>query len=116
MTVQKAIRAAERRLPGHAAPEGEKDPRWQAIIAIGEFIEKEPEPIWPFVLRWGSHEDEDLRAAVATLLLEHLLEYHFDLIFPRVEAAARSNPWFAKTTTQCWKFGQAKGSGPCGAF
>jgi len=42
------------------------------------------------------------------LLLEHLLEYHFDLIFPRVEAAARSNPWFAKTTTQCWKFGQAK--------
>jgi hypothetical protein len=108
MTVQEAIQAAERLLPGCAAPEEEEDPRWQAIIVIGEFVEKEPEAIWPFVLRWGSHEDEDLRAAVATLLLEHLLEYHFDLIFPRVELAARRNKWFGKTTTQCWKFGQAK--------
>ena len=108
MTAQEAIEAAEYLLPGRAAPEGEEDPRWQAIIVIGEFVEKEPEAIWPFVLRWGSHEDEDLRAAVATLLLEHLLEYHFDLIFPRVEATARSNKWFGKTTTQCWKFGQAK--------
>ncbi|HXY03750.1 MAG TPA: hypothetical protein VEI49_09220 [Terriglobales bacterium] len=108
MTVKNAIEAAERLLPGRAAPEGEQDPRWQAIIVIGEFVEKEPEAVWPFVLRWGSHEDEDLRAAVATLLLEDLLEYHFDLIFPRVEAAARSNQWFGKTTAQCWKFGQAK--------
>jgi len=108
MTAQEAIEAAEQLLPGRAAPEGEEDPRWQAIIVIGEFVEKEPEAIWSFVLRWGSHEDEDLRAAVATLLLEHLLEYHFDIIFPRVEAAARCNKWFGKTTTQCWKFGQAK--------
>jgi hypothetical protein len=108
MTVQEAIIAAERLLPGRAAPEGEEDARWQAIIVIGRFIEDEPEAVWPFVLRWGSHEDEDTRTAIATCLLEHLLEYHFDLIFPRVEAAARSNVWFAKTTAQCWKFGQAK--------
>jgi hypothetical protein len=108
MNVQKAIKTAERLLPGRAAPEGQKDPRWQAIIVIGEFVKEEPEAIWPFVLRWGSHEDEDVRAAIATLLLEHLLEYHFDLIFPRVQVAARSNKWFGKTTTQCWKFGQAK--------
>jgi len=108
MTVQEAINAAELLLPGQAAPEDEQDPRWQAIIVIGEFVEKEPEAIWPFVLRWGSHEDEDLRAAIATLLLEHLLEYHFELIFPRVQVAARDNRWFGKTTTQCWKFGQAK--------
>ena len=108
MTVHEAIAAAEKLLPGHAAPDGEKDPRWQAVIAIGEFIESEPEAIWPFVLRWGSHEDEDLRAAVTTCLLEHLLEHHFDLMIARVEAAARSNAWFAKTTAGCWKFGQAK--------
>jgi hypothetical protein len=75
---------------------------------IGQFVEREPDAIWPFVLRWGSHEDEDLRSAIATLLLEHLLEYHFDLIFPQVKVAARRNEWFARTTAQCWKFGQAK--------
>jgi hypothetical protein len=108
MTVQEAIAAAEQILPGHAAPEGVEDPRWQAIIEIGHFASQEPEAIWPFVLKWGSHEDEDLRAAIATCLLEHLLEYHFDLTFPRVEAAAKSNAYFAVTTAQCWEFGEAK--------
>jgi hypothetical protein len=56
----------------------------------------------------GSHEDDDVRAAIATCLLEHLLEYHFALLFARVEEAARANVWFAKTTAQCWKFGEAK--------
>lgn len=108
MTVQEAITAAEEILPGHAAPGGVEDLRWQAIIEIGHFAPQEPEAVWPFVLRWGSHEDEDLRAAIATCLLEHLLEYHFDLVFPRVEDAARSNIWFAMTTAICWKFGEAK--------
>jgi len=108
MKVEEAIAKAEELLPGQAAPEGEVDPRWQAIIVVGEFIERDPEAIWPFILRWGSHEDEDLRTAIATCLLEHLLEHHFDPMFPRVETAARSNPNFAKTVLGCWKFGQAK--------
>jgi hypothetical protein len=106
VTVQEAIAAAERVLPGRATSEGTKDPRWQAVIEIGNFVAEEPEVIWPFVFKWGSHEDEDLRTAVATCLLEHLLEYHFDLLFPRVETAAKSNAWFAETTAMCWKFGE----------
>jgi hypothetical protein len=94
--------------PRPGSPEGVEDPRWQAIIEIGHFASQEPEAIWPFVLKWGSHEDEDLKAAIATCLLEQLLEYHFDLIFPRVEAAAKSNAYFAGTTAECWKFGEAK--------
>jgi hypothetical protein len=108
MTVQEAIKVAEQLLPGRAAPEDQVDPRWQAIIAIGEFIEQEPEAIWPFVVCWGSHPDEDLREAIATCLLEHLLEHHFELIFPRMETAARSNALFGETIAQCWKFGQTK--------
>jgi len=108
MNVQEALATAEQLLPGHAAPDGVEDPRWQAIIEVGMFAEQEPEAIWPFVLKWGSHEDEDVRAAIATCLLEHLLENHFDLLFPRVETASRSNIWFAKTTAQCWKFGEMK--------
>jgi hypothetical protein len=108
MTVKEALAAAEQLLPGHPAPDGVEDPRWQAINEVGMFAEQEPEAIWPFVLKWGSHEDENVRAAIATCLLEHLLENHFDLLFPRVETAARSSISFAKTTSQCWKFGEAK--------
>jgi hypothetical protein len=108
MTVQDAIAKAERLLPGHAAPEGTTDPRWQAIIAVGEFVETEPDAVWPFVARWGSHEDDDLRAAVATCLLEHLLEYHFDRLFPRVASLARANKLFADTVARCWEFGEAR--------
>jgi hypothetical protein len=108
MTVLEAIARAERLLPGSPAPEGHEDPRWQAVIEIGHFVSSEPELIWPFVLKWGSHEDADVRAAIATCLLEHLLEHHFDLMIPRVEAAAKSNPWFGQTTAMCWKFGNAQ--------
>ena len=108
MTVQEAIAAAESMLPGRAAPDGELDPRWQAIIAVGEFVEEEPEAVWQFILRWGSSSDEDLRAAVATCLLEHLLEHHFDRFITRIERAAKTDPLFAKTAASCWKFGQSE--------
>ena len=109
-TVRNAIAAAERILPGRAAPEGEEDARWQAVLKIGDFVEEEPEAVWPFVLKWGSHEDEDLRAEIATCLLEHLLAHHFDLIFPKAEAAARADVRFGKTIVQCWKLGAASES------
>jgi|SRR6188474_784135 len=106
-TVQSAIDAAESLLPGAEAAENELDPRWQAIITIGEFVESDPEPVWQFTRRWGIHADPDLRAAVATCLLEHLLEHHFALIFPRVAELARNDSTFADTFLRCWKFGQS---------
>jgi len=108
MDVWDAIASAERILPGEAAPEDTRDPRWQAIIAVGHFIQEEPDAIWSFILRWGSSPDEDLRTAVATCLLEHLLEYHFTRFFPQVEEVVRSNPMLADTFSRCWKLGQAK--------
>ena len=38
-TVQEAIEAAEKVLPGEVAPPGETDPRWQAIMLIEDFVE-----------------------------------------------------------------------------
>ena len=84
MTVQEAIAQAEAILPGRAAPEGEIDPRWQAVIAVAEFIESDPEAVWSFVRQWDCSADQDLRMAIATCALEHLLEYHFDLFIDRV--------------------------------
>jgi hypothetical protein len=106
--VLRAIARAERVLPGKPAPEGQRDPRWQAIIRVGEFIETHPEHVWEFAHRWGRHAQSDLRAAVATCLLEHLMERHFDLVFPRVRRAVLESARFAETFRMCWAFGQAK--------
>ncbi len=108
MTVNEAIRRANAILPGRPAPDEQIDPRWQAIIAVGEFIHTEPEAVWRFVERWGKHANDDLRMAIATCLLEHLLEYHFALLFPRVEQQVSRSKRFADTFSHCWKSGQAK--------
>ena len=107
-SVQEAIEAAERILPGEVAPDRQEDPRWQAIMLIEDFVEDEPEAILPFVLKWGVNESEDLRSAIACLLLENLLKFHFELIFPRVQEAAIANPLFADTFLKSWRLGQAK--------
>ena len=108
MTAEEAIEAEELVLPGRAAPSGESDVRWQAIIAVAEFIEAEPEVVWVFARKWGTHPDQDLRMAISTCILEHLLEYHFDAFISRVEEAARANPLFADTVRGCWKFGYSE--------
>jgi hypothetical protein len=106
MTIHETIAAAEALLPGVAAAEGEIDPRWQAIISVGEFIATDPEAVWSFILRWGGSPDSDLRMAVATCLLEHLLESHFDEFIDRVEAASAESQNFGVTVASCWTFGQ----------
>jgi hypothetical protein len=108
MNVHEAIARAEAILPGKLAAKGEYDPRWQAVIAVGNFVETDPEPLWSFVERWGRHRSQDLRAAIATCLLEHLLEYHFDLVFPRMKRLARSNRRFAELVGWCAEFGQSQ--------
>jgi hypothetical protein len=116
LTIEEAIAAAERILPGEVAPEDERDPRWQAIIVVAEFLITDPEAIWPFTVRWGSHADEDLRMAIATCVLEHLLERHFDRFIDRVEAAAMASSEFASTVSSCSKFGLTKETGRAARF
>ncbi|MBN1695645.1 hypothetical protein JW879_09680 [candidate division WOR-3 bacterium] len=95
-------------MPGITAIKGDIDPRWQAIIDISVYIESNPKEIWDFVVRWGQHEDENIRNAISTCLLEHLLEYHFKQIFPKVEELVRKSRLFANTFCKCWKFGQSE--------
>ena len=110
LTARIAISEAELVLAGTPGPSTGEDPRWQAIIRVAAFAETDPDELWQFALRWGSSPDEDLRAAVATCLLEHLLEYHFKYLFPTVAAAARADSTFADTVLRCWKFGQTQES------
>lgn len=105
--VYDAIAAAEVILPGTPALGGEQDPRWQAIIEVAEYVHSHPEAVWAFTERWGRSENQDLRDAIGTCVLEHLLEHHFELLFPRVESLALSCPRFASTFGMCWKIGQS---------
>jgi hypothetical protein len=107
VSVAHAIRKAERILPGKEAPEDELDPRWQAIIDVAEHIHQHPDEVWRFTRKWGAHANADLRMAVATCLLEHLLEHHFDRLFPLVSEACRQSRRFADTFGMCWELGQS---------
>lgn len=101
-SVDEAIAFAEHILPGVIAPEDEEDPRWQAIIEVGEYISTELERVWEFIVKWGSHEDDDLRTAIATCLLEELLADQFEPFFSRVEQRVSSDFRFADTFSRCW--------------
>jgi len=111
MSVANDIWKAERVLPGKEAPEGELDMRWQAIIDISEHIQQHPNEVWHFTRKWGAHGNADLRTAVATCLLEHLLEHHFDKIFPLASEACRQSRRFADTFSRCGEFGQTSHRG-----
>ena len=107
MTVHETVSHAESLLPGSPAPEGQPDARWQAIFDVSEFIDTNPDEVLAFALRWGSHANEDVRAAISCCILEHLLERHFLKIFPKVEETVRSDALFAETFRLCFKLGQA---------
>jgi hypothetical protein len=115
VALEELVREAEALLPGEPATEGQ-DPRWQAVIAIGEYIESEPEAVWSFIRRWGSHPQEDLRDLIATCLLEHLLERHFAAYFRRVKQQALAASRFADTFLRCWQLGQANEPGNAKQF
>ena len=51
----------------------DNDCRWQALIVVGESVRTDPEAVWEVICEHGVSEDEDMRAGVATVLLEHLL-------------------------------------------
>lgn len=89
------------------------DVRWQAAILIGEFIEEKPELVWTVTHNCVTNADDDLKDALACVLLEHLLEHHFDVIFPLVEREiVKGNSDLLDVLSRCWPFGQAEGKWP----
>jgi len=87
----------------------DENTRWQAAIALGEGCEECPELIWPLVVKWGSSENEDVRAAISTCVLEHILEYHFEEYFEKSrEIIQGGNILFLDTFSTCYKMGQTK--------
>ncbi len=83
--------------------DSDNDCRWQALIVVGEAIGTSPEMVWEVVTGYGSSSDEDMRTGVATVLLEHLLEEHFESYFPKVRDRVLSHDrLFQDTLSRCW--------------
>lgn len=87
----------------------DNDCRWQAAIVVSESIESNPEGVWEAICEFADSQDEDMRDAIATVLLEHLLEHHFERFFDRVKGKVEAgSPMFADTLRRCWAFGEAE--------
>jgi hypothetical protein len=109
--IEGAIAIAEAILPGKKAPPGKIDVRWQAIILVGAYIETHPNEVCDFAIRWAKHRSLDLQSAISCCLIEHLLEHHFDLLFPKLREAALSNAKVAEhfcPYSRRFKFGHAQ--------
>jgi len=99
MSVTAAIERAKATLRHSPVDEG-RDPRWQAIIDVSEYLAHEPEPIWSFIEDLHDTKDEDLQAALATCLLEHLFE-DYPHYRPRAERLAARSPQFRRMLEMC---------------
>ena len=81
----------------------DNDCRWQGLIVVGESISANPEAVWHVIEEHGAADDPDLRTGVATVLLEHLLEAHFDRFYPQVLRRVLSGDnRFAETVSTSW--------------
>lgn len=89
---------------------GSNDERriWNAAEIMGEYAEHHPSAIWCLTLIHASSADTEVRQAIATCVLEHILEYHFDTFFDLIENAIQGGDERLRDTLKiCWKFGQA---------
>ena len=107
MSLDQAIADADGTLPGEASNWGEDDPRWQVIVEVGGYSQSNPDECWDFAARWGNHSQASLREAIASGVLEHLLEHYFELVFPKVERLVPVDRYFADTFSRCWKLGES---------
>jgi hypothetical protein len=100
MSVSAAIDRAKATLNREPVEEG-RDPRWQAIIDVGEYLGSDPQSVWTFIEELHNTQDEDLQSALATCLLEHLIEQHPQYRV-RAERLAAKSPEFHRMLEMCW--------------
>lgn len=82
---------------------------WEAAEILGEYAENNPWIIWPLTIKYASSLNSEVRQAIATCVLEHILEYHFDQFFDEIERAIKGGDLLLRDTLSgCWKFGKSK--------
>lgn len=87
----------------------DEDVQSKAAYDLGKLCEHHSDLLWLVAVKWGSHEDPDIRGLISACILEHILEYHFDTYFPKCADLIRAgNINFGDTFSKCYTFGQAE--------
>jgi hypothetical protein len=82
---------------------------WEIAIGMGDDALTRPNVIWDDVASALRFADDDGITAIATCILEHVLENSFDDYIGRVEAEiASGNRNMLEALKRSWKFEQAK--------
>ena len=76
--------------------------RWQSLIIVGEYLDKYSDEIFNIIIKYGKSKDEDMRTAIATVLLEHLLEKNFDKYFHLYKNVLKNNSYLLDTLSKSW--------------
>lgn len=97
------------RLADATIEDADNDCRWQAMIIVGEFIDERPQEVWRIAEQYGCSPDDDMRAAVATVLLEHLIERRGATMKEKAQGLASRSELFADTLRMCATFDNKSG-------
>jgi len=84
--------------------------RWQSLIVIAELIESEPDLAWDIVSKFGDSYDDDMRMAMAKILLEHLLDRDFDRYFSKTKEEIQNKRYRFIDTLESCSFGGREGT------
>jgi hypothetical protein len=96
-------------LAGRLINDRTKQCRWAAAILIQDFIPFFPDDVWEIVRTSSNTANPDLRDALATVILEHLLEWDFDRVIARIrEELVQRNRSIGQVAAQCWNFTGSK--------
>lgn len=108
----------ERKLEGHwlvaksLLRDTNTDVRWQAFIVVGEFMESKPQEVCNIIVTYGASDDEDVRTAVGTVLLEHMIAgRHYGMCMTALKEALRreEGDLLRSTIRQCENFTSQSG-------
>jgi hypothetical protein len=83
--------------------------RWQALIAVGNWIRSTPDAVWEVVLEHCRRRNKDMRMGVGVVLLEDLLGHDFHKYFRLVRQGIDARvPGLAESLLSCFAVGEAK--------
>lgn len=84
----------------------DNDCRWQVVIILSTYMMSRRDQVWDIVIKYGSSEDEDMRSAISTVLLEVMLsnntrdfEEKLGLIKQEIDLG---NNYLKDTLSLCW--------------
>jgi len=83
--------------------------RGKALGDLSSLVDSWPHKLWPVAVRLAHNADAEVAELVPALILEHILESHFDLYYPHIrDAIETGDRRMVEMLDGCWRVGQAR--------